>query len=352
MQIETSRLRSLSIAAVACMACAPAMWAQVQAGPTLPATTLLAVNDGPKLDLTLPTANGTGMDLARQSGVTYSSSSDTLEAVDADAAGRLDLAVTPDDATQPPPRRRYGRPRYNDNSHNADGSSKYGFLAGAGFTAPTGNTYHYLNTNYAFQVGAGRNFSKKFSVFAQFDYDRFGFNGPTLFNQESLYNYYCPAASAAAGVCTQFTTLDGNSHVWSFSLNPTFNFYSREGLGAYVVVGVGFYHKVANFTTPEQGIAFSPFYGYYSYVANANVDHYTSNAPGFNGGIGLTFKPSRFSNQRLYAEARYVFVDNSQRTGVTAFSSTATLNAYNGNDLYPQNSNRTTYLPIKFGIRF
>ena len=345
MQTETSRLRSISIAAVALMATAPGLLAHAQTGPaTLPVAnaTLLAANDGPKLDLSTPGLSAGGLDLARTAGLTYSSSSATLEAVDADAASRLDLAVTPDDATQPPPRRRYGRPRYNDNSHNADGSSKYGFLAGVGLTIPTGNTHKYLNTNYDFQVGVGRNFSNKFSVFAQFDYDRFGFNGPTLYNQEALYNFYG----------SQLASLDGSTHVWSFSLNPTYNIYTREGLGAYVVVGVGFYHKVANFTTPETGLEEDAFGDVFQVEANETIDHYTSNSVGFNGGFGLTYKPSRFSNQRLYGEVRYVFVDNSQRTGVTAFSSAATLNAYAGSKLFPQNSNRTTNLPIKFGIRF
>ena len=94
------------------------------------------------------------------------------------------------------------------------------------------------------------------------------------------------------------------------------------------------------------------FYGPIEYEANATFDHYTSNAPGFNGGLGFTYKPSRFANQRFYAEARYVFVDNSQRTGITYNSSTTLLNTYAGFNDFPQNSNRSTYIPIKFGIRF
>jgi hypothetical protein len=71
-----------------------------------------------------------------------------------------------------------------------------------------------------------------------------------------------------------------------------------------------------------------------------------------NGGFGLTYKISKFSNERLYMEARYVFIPNSQTYGVTASSPASVLNAYTGYNLYPQNSNRTTYIPVKFGIRF
>ena len=291
------------------------------------------------------------LDLSSAAGVGYSSSSSSLAAVDSAAAATLDL---PADAlaAQPPPRRRYGRPRYNDSSHNPDGSNKYAFVVGGGLTLPTGNTHKYLTPSYGFQVGAGRNFNKNFALMLQFDYDNFGFQAQTLYNQQSLYNYYCTNAQAIAQQCTQIVGLDGNTHVWSFSLNPVYTIYSGEGLGAYVVGGVGFYHKVANFTVPTTGTGYDPYYGYYQYSANQTIDSYSANAPGFNGGFGLTYKPSRFAGERLFAEARYVLVENSQRTGVTVNSSAATLNSYQGSNFYPANSNKTTYPVFKAGIRF
>ncbi len=306
------------------------------------------LNAAPVMHLAANDTPGT-LDLAYHAGVDYSSSSSSLDGGDLSATERLDLPAD-SSALQPPPRRRYGRPRYNDSSHNSDGSSKYGFLAGAGFTLPVGDTYHYFNTSYGFQVGGGRNFNKNFSVNLQFDWDKFGINGATLGSQENLYNYYCTPTDAANGVCP-ISGLDGNNHVWSFSVDPTYNFYQGEKLGAYGVVGVGFYHKVTTFTVPTIG-AVETLFGPIEYEQNSNFDHYTSNAPGFNGGFGLTYKASRFSNQRLYAEARYVFIDNSQRTGITYNSSTAVLNSYTGYNDFPQNSNRTTYIPIKFGVRF
>ncbi len=62
--------------------------------------------------------------------------------------------------------------------------------------------------------------------------------------------------------------------------------------------------------------ACDPFYGCIQYQANQTVDDYTSNAVGFDGGLGLTYKPSRFSGQKLYVEARYVFMDNSARPAI------------------------------------
>jgi len=292
------------------------------------------------------------LSLATVAGVDYSSSSSDLNnPVDPYSADRLNLPVSTDEAMQPPPRRRYGRPRYNDSSHNPDGSNKYTFVLGAGFTGPLGNTFHYLNTQYGIQFGGGRNFNKNFGVLMQFDYDRFGFNGRTLYNEQSLYNY--GQSSSSAGYVP---ALDGNSHIWSFTLDPIYNLSMQGPVGAYFVGAAGFFHKVANFTTPETGEAYSPYYGYYEYTANEVIDHYSSNAPGFNAGVGLTYKPSRFSGERLFAEARYNLTLNSQRHGLTVanINTTAGQLYYDSGatDYYPANSNRTTWLAYKFGIRF
>lgn len=243
-------------------------------------------------------------------------------------------------------RKRYGRPRYRGNNTNGDGSSKYIFFGGAGLSQPIGNTWHYLTPSYAFQVGGGRQFSKKLAVPIQFDYDHFGFAKQTLDNQTIVLD-------AIYGQGSVDGRLDGTSHVWSFTVDPTLTFYSGDKWGAYVVAGVGYYHKTAAFTIPvtqqQQGYGYGYGYGG-SYQSNQAIDKYTSNAPGFNGGFGLTYKFSRFANERFYAEARYVFVDNSQRRGITA-NNLGSINATSTN-FYPANSNRTTYIPIKFGIRF
>jgi hypothetical protein len=236
-------------------------------------------------------------------------------------------------------RRRYGRPRYRGANTNQDGSSKYIFYGGVGLTQPVGNTFHYLTPSWGVQVGGGLQFNKKFAVPVEFDWDHFGFAGETITNQNTLFG-------------TTGYGLDGTSHIWSFSVNPTYTVYDGKGIGAYVVAGVGFYHKVAQFTLPTTG-EYCDGYGYCEiYQANETFPggQYVSNAPGFSGGFGLTYKFSRFSGERFYAEARYVFVDNSQRQGLTvANPNNPNAQYYN---LYPANSNRTSFVPIKVGIRF
>lgn len=250
------------------------------------------------------------------------------------------------DGTQPPPRRSYGRPRYRGSNQNADGSNKWAFEAAAGFTQPLGNTYHYLTPSYTFSVGGGRNFSKNFGVLLEYDYDRFGFNRRTLGNQQTLYNtilnYY-----GQGGV----SGLDGNTHIHSVSVNPTFSVASGGSMGAYFSVGAGFYHKVADFTVPSTGIYCDPYYGVcYQYAANQIIDHYFSNAPGFNAAFGVTYKMGRWTGAKLFAEAKYVYIVTSQKTGITA--ATVTSSNYTALNDFPANSNRTSYMPVKFGIRF
>jgi hypothetical protein len=288
----------------------------------------------------------------------FSSSADSDVPASADVASVHAVGPNFGEMMQYGGRQRYGRPRYRGGNTNPDGSEKYTFFAGVGLTQPLGNTYHYDTPSYSFQVGAGRNFNAKLGLNLQFDWDNFGLTGSTLGNQQNLYNYYINLYNTQNGYSTSnpnyvspISGLDGYSHVWSFSLDPTYTIYSGPGLGAYVVAGVGFYHKITTFTAPSTGYAYDPYTGFvYEYAANSPVDSYTSNAPGFNGGFGLTYKFSRFSNERFFAEVRYVFVDNSQRSGVTvATASPANAGVYND---YPANSNRTTYIPIKFGIRF
>src|SRR6516162_9774068 len=54
---------------------------------------------------------------------------------------------------QPPPRRPYShRPNYSDRTHNPDGSNKYTFAFGGGFTMPTGSSGKELGISWKFQA--------------------------------------------------------------------------------------------------------------------------------------------------------------------------------------------------------
>jgi hypothetical protein len=298
-------------------------------GSTPKAPLLLASESAP-LDLTPSSSSSSS-----------SSSSDSGMASD----GRFKLNFDSLDSSQPPPRRRYGRPNYSDSHSNPDGSPKWAFVVGGGLDLSVGNTHKYETPSYGFQVGGGRNFNKTLGVILQFDYDHFGLQGATLANQQFVENIYL---EKYFGVSLAGTNLDGSNHVWSFTLNPTFTLATEGSLGAYMVVGGGFYHKITNFTTPQTECLDQ--FCQFTATVNQNFDTYTSNAVGANGGFGLTYKFSKFSNERFFAEARYVFIANQARPGYTP----ANINSDNNNNtnLYPANSHRTTYIPIKFGLRF
>jgi len=262
-------------------------------------------------------------------GIGYSSSVGSDSTVSPDS-----LNFKTDDAMQPPPRRRYGRPNYSDRMHNADGSSKITILAGAGFTNPVGDTTDNLKISWKAQVGVGYNFNKKLGIVLQFDWDQFGLPGSVITSQAAVYNNYFQGTADLTG-------LDGNTHVWSFTLNPTYNFHQGDTYGAYAVIGGGFYHKVTQFTLPSSE-EFCDQFGFCSeFTANQTFDQYTSNSAGINGGIGMTYKFSRFASQRFYAEARVVHTFNEARPFNAAAS-----------NLYPANSNTGTYVPVTVGIRF
>jgi hypothetical protein len=236
----------------------------------------------------------------------------------------------------------YNPARYRSSYMNADGSNKAIFYIAGGASVALGNTQKYLTDNFGLEVGAGPQFNKHLAVPIEYDFNYFGLTRQALDNQVDIYDSLFSEPHAVNG------RLGGNSHIWSFSLQPTYTVHSGDSWGEYVVAGVGFYHKVANFTLPSNFDC-----GFYNYSCGYfNLDHYTSNAPGYDGGIGVTYRVSPGSSARFYAEARYVFIDNSQRTGITNNSaSIASINS-STTDFYPANSNHTTYIPVVFGVRF
>ena len=301
----------------------------------------------PTLNLDVPAALHAAADETGASSSSSSSDATPSEPLLALGAAPASL-VAADGSLQPPPyrRRRYGRPSYSDKLHNADGSNKIAAVVGGGFNVPVGSaSSDYLKLSWRFEGGVGYNLSRKFGVMAQFDWDNFGLPGAVLANQQALYSALDPT-DAQAGA---FQGLDGHSHIWSLTLNPTFNFYQTDSIGAYAVVGGGFYHKVTDFTLPTTGTAFDPYYGYYQYTANQTFDSYTSNAAGVTGGVGVTYKFSRFANEKFFAEARFVHTFNQARAADPFAAGTSTGTSYN---FYPPNSNETSYLPVTVGIRF
>jgi len=346
MQISQRPLRLISRAsAIFALATAAALSLQAQSGggagskgvstsfaqPVFSSASLIAASDAPDA-------------------IGYSSSAGAAETESAVSYMSSSLAASPNPnpGPQPPPRRYGRRPVYADSHHNADGSNKYTFFGGGGFTNPTGGTHNYLATGYDLQVGGGRNFNKKVALLAQFDYNHFGIQTNTLNSLLGIYSNLC--GNDCTG--TAISQIGGTNHIWSFTLDPMYTYLDGDKFGGYVIGGVGFYHKVTDFTTPATGEYCDIYYGCIEYEANETIDSYVSNAAGVNGGLGFTYKASHFSDLKFYAEARYVYTANSPRPyydGSTGTNPSANPNYF---DVFPQNSAKTTYIPIIFGVRF
>ncbi len=191
--------------------------------------------------------------------------------------------------------------------------SHLAIVAGAGFTGPIGNDTHGYDTwGYNLDVGGGWNFTKKVGVVVEYQFDRNKIPGATI------------AAIGAQG---------GNINSHLFLFDPIIYFYSGKSSGAYVTGGGGFSRKVTNFTD-LQSVQQCYYFCYYGY-APVTVASFSSTQGAFDAGLGLYWKAfGRDSNAKLFAEARYVWVDSPKPTATTNGEGTEGL------------------IPATFGIRF
>jgi len=234
----------------------------------------------------------------------------------------------------PGPRRPYGRPTYKDRYTNTDGSSKIAFEAGVGPATAAGPTGHYSRTGVNVSLGVGRNFSRAFGVLAQYDYAHMG----VVNSAASAFNTsFCNANFTNPGVCIANTQTSGATHLWSLTVNPVINFSdSHSSWGMYVVGGAGFYRKMTVFNITNENTG-----GTFSCGSSGNGCRFSNNALGASGGLGFTYKISQDSNAKVFAEARYTWVDNQP----SASNTTA-------NGGFPQTNQRTGYFPVTVGLRF
>lgn len=200
-----------------------------------------------------------------------------------------------------------------------------------GFTSLVGNGKNYGTITYGgnFMVGAGWYFSKKFGLLGEFSYNDNKIPGRTL---SAVYNgssYY-----ASNGV----VQLGGNVHTLGVTAEPIYYYLQNDkhSYSGYVIGGGGFYHKSTNFTTPVQQCSY--FYGYCGYQ-NQTISSFADNSLGFNLGTGVSIRPfGQNSRAKLFAEARYVFVDSPRYN-----PGSKTGNAHTGTE---------ELIPITIGIRF
>jgi hypothetical protein len=168
-------------------------------------------------------------------------------------------------------------------------TSHIAFVGGGGFSAPVGNDTHGFETwGYNLDVGGGWNFSKKFGVLFEYQFDRMKIPGSTLAN---------------AGV------QGGNINSHLFLFDPVYYFYSSRKSGSYVTGGAGFSRKVTNFTDLQTGE--QCYYFCYYVTEPVTVASFSSTQAAADAGLGFYWKAfGQDSNGKLFLEARYVWVDS------------------------------------------
>ena len=218
----------------------------------------------------------------------------------------------------PAPRAQYGQ-----SSSYPSSTSRWSHVAieaGAGFTAPVGNTAHGWETyGYNIKAGAGWNFTRRLGVLLEFQWNRDKIPGSTL-TQLAIAN-------------GSTTPLGGNVNTWSFTLDPIFYLPVTHKWGTYVTGGGGFYRKVTNFTEPT--LTYVCYYFCYPGYVPTTVAHSSSNQGGLNIGAGFYWKLNEDSRMKLFAEARYTWVDS------------PTASPEN-----PYGSGTSSLIPVTFGVRF
>jgi hypothetical protein len=159
--------------------------------------------------------------------------------------------------------------------------------AGAGFNAPIGDDIPYITWGGNFTLGGGFHLSKRFTILAEYQ-----FIGDKL-----------PGALIA-----EAGTQSGYAHIWSLTLDPVIDLFPKRANSVYVTGG-GFSRKLSSFT--DQGE-----------YSNEVVGHFSSNQGGVSCGIGLTHRLRWEENMRIFAEARYLFLDTPAITQMNGLGTT------------------------------
>jgi len=263
--------------------------------------------------LALPHAAQAQAGTAVEGGQQYSSSADWKSYLtDYDFDGAPGVSASP----------QYGQ----SNTHYPEYPSRWSHLAfefGVGPTAPIGNDVSggkpvglsgYDTWGYNVTAGGGWNFTKHIGAMLEYQFNRNKIPGATL------------AALGAPG---------GNINTWSLTIDPIVYLPMTHTVGAYVTGGGGFYRKVTNFTAPQ--LYEQCYYFCYTGVENVTIGHFSSNQGGLNIGTGLYWKAfGEDSNTKLYAEARYVWVDSPPLTST----------------LYLNGEGTEGLIPVTLGVRF
>ena len=218
-----------------------------------------------------------------------------------------------------------GAGQYDNRSRRGGGGggivSHLTYEVGGGFNAPSGYSASYITWGGNFTVGAGYRYNQNLSLNLEYQFIDSKLPGAII------------AEAGASG---------GHDHIWSFTVDPMYEFNPKSAIGFYAVGGGGFYRSVTSFTDPAQQQYCTYFYcGVVT--QNVVVGHYSSNQGGWNIGGGLEHRFAGWNGDgktRVFAEARYLDVLTPAVTTQANGLGTTTVGA------------DTKIIPVTFGVRF
>jgi len=217
---------------------------------------------------------------------TSESSSNALQLAD---NGMPDLAALP----SAPAANGAGGGQYDNRPTRGGGRSgvmsHMAYEVGGGFNAPTEDSSPYISWGGNITVGAGYRFNQNLALMLEYQFIDSKLPGQII------------AEAGATG---------GNDHIWSFTLDPVYDFNPKSSINFYATGGGGFYRKVTSFTDPQQQVYCTYFYcGVIT--QNVVVGHFSSNQAGWNIGGGFSHRFAGWNGDgkmRIFAEARYLDV--------------------------------------------
>lgn len=165
--------------------------------------------------------------------------------------------------------------------------SRLSINVGGGIGYPQGDLNSFVNSSGNFVAGGGYNFTSYFGVGTEY----FWQDMPVSDHFRQLLNN--PDVRA-------------QQYAWTF--NPIVRVPLGRRVGAYVIGGIGWYHRSGQETTPGVGVICDPYWSWWYGCVLGSVDIVTksrsSNAFGENIGVGLTYRLGE-SQFKIYTEVRY-----------------------------------------------
>lgn len=197
-------------------------------------------------------------------------------------------------------------------------ASGFAFEGGFGFNPPESNS---IGNGWNLLIGAGVHAAPNLMIPIEYQFIHTG-----------LAQY----------IINEVGTQGGNVHIWSFTVDPTFDVAPKASNDFYIKGGGGFYRKVTNFTNPNLQYYCDYYYGCGYVSVNQVVAHFSSNQGGWNIGGGYYHRFGGIygtGKMKFFAEARYLDV---LTPAVTATNSTG--------GVITQVPADTKLIPVTFGF--